>query len=623
MGSTADGALRPIVQGITDIITGFSDLDPEVQKNIFTWAGFLGGTLLVSGALLTTIPKIYDTVKAVEALKNASPKAAAALEGLGKAALPAAAALVAVLIVKKIGEDMLPAAKSTQQMTTALIELSKGKKTVDEAFGSDTFARANNGLFGLKEVFGVKLTQDINTAGSAIARLNDLSFSDNVNDFMNGFIDLGGKLPELRKSIEGIDSAMSNLASTGSADMAAKSFKQIADEAQKQGVKVETTAKSFPQYMESLRKLSNDMKVGLSDQELLNWALGQVPQKMLDAQNSTEGQAKAAELAAQQTEAQQKALDDLGISASGAILHLDRLVGSMIASGLITLSAKDAARAFEQSLDDLDESIKTNGTTLDISTEKGRANEAAFDGIAGAGLRSAEAMAKAGATQPEVQNQLQGTYDALIRAAEKFGITGDDADTMARKVMGIPKDVPINTAIQNFADTMAKAQQIKGAVESIPGFKEIGIYTTEYFKTVDERSAPAVVDPNKLGGHYASGGALDSAPGPKGVDSKLFWGAKGEHVLTDEDVDAMGGQAAVYAFRKQLHNGGVRPSYAAAAPSAPAAMGGFGSGAPLDLDGYTLALNADATMATFHRIAHQAAEAQVSSVSRQVGGMRR
>jgi hypothetical protein len=113
-----------------------------------------------------------------------------------------------------------------------------------------------------------------------------------------------------------------------------------------------------------------------------------------------------------------------------------------------------------------------------------------------------------------------------------------------------------------------------------------------------------VVDPNKLGGHYASGGALDSAPGPKGVDSRLFWGAKGEHVLTDEDVDAMGGQAAVYAFRKQLHNGGVRPSYAAAAPSAPAAMGGFGSGAPLDLDGYTLALNADATMATFHRIDH-------------------
>jgi hypothetical protein len=94
MGSTADGALRPIVQGITDVITGFSNLDPEVQRNIMTWAGFAGGTLLVGGALLTTIPKIYDTVKAVEALKAASPNAAAALSALGKVALPAAAALV-------------------------------------------------------------------------------------------------------------------------------------------------------------------------------------------------------------------------------------------------------------------------------------------------------------------------------------------------------------------------------------------------------------------------------------------------------------------------------------------------------------------------------------------------
>lgn len=55
----------------------------------------------------------------------------------------------------------------------------------------------------------------------------------------------------------------------------------------------------------------------------------------------------------------------------------------------------------------------------------------------------------------------------------------------------------------------------------------------------------------------AGGGDLDSAPGPAGVDSKLFWGAKGEHVLTDRDVNAMGGQGAVYQFRKQLHSGGI------------------------------------------------------------------
>jgi TP901 family phage tail tape measure protein len=52
--------------------------------------------------------------------------------------------------------------------------------------------------------------------------------------------------------------------------------------------------------------------------------------------------------------------------------------------------------------------------------------------------------------------------------------------------------------------------------------------------------------------NHAGGGALN-APGPKGTDSALFWGARGEHVLTADDVDAAGGHGAVYAWRASLH----------------------------------------------------------------------
>ncbi|WP_177246899.1 phage tail tape measure protein [Mycobacterium malmoense] len=51
---------------------------------------------------------------------------------------------------------------------------------------------------------------------------------------------------------------------------------------------------------------------------------------------------------------------------------------------------------------------------------------------------------------------------------------------------------------------------------------------------------------------HAGGGPL-RAPGPKGRDSALFWGADGEHVLTHEDVQAAGGHAGVYAWRAGLH----------------------------------------------------------------------
>lgn len=52
-------------------------------------------------------------------------------------------------------------------------------------------------------------------------------------------------------------------------------------------------------------------------------------------------------------------------------------------------------------------------------------------------------------------------------------------------------------------------------------------------------------------GKFAGGGGIDG-PGAKGQDSVLLWGAPGEHMLTAPEVDKMGGQGAVYAFRKNL-----------------------------------------------------------------------
>jgi TP901 family phage tail tape measure protein len=69
--------------------------------------------------------------------------------------------------------------------------------------------------------------------------------------------------------------------------------------------------------------------------------------------------------------------------------------------------------------------------------------------------------------------------------------------------------------------------------------------------------------------------------GPSGKDTIPAWLAPGEHVLTDDDVDAMGGQAGVYAFRNALHaslGGAVRYFDAGGASSAGAPSGGGGGG---------------------------------------------
>lgn len=63
---------------------------------------------------------------------------------------------------------------------------------------------------------------------------------------------------------------------------------------------------------------------------------------------------------------------------------------------------------------------------------------------------------------------------------------------------------------------------------------------------------------NLVTGRHAAGGPLH-APGPKGVDSALFWGADGEHVIPADEVDAAGGHAGVYAWRAGLHREGGGP----------------------------------------------------------------
>jgi hypothetical protein len=581
MGSTANGFLRPVVQGVTDAIKAFNDLPESAKGTAMGIAGVSGAGLLLGGMVISVIPKIHDTIQAFHDLETGAPRLANGLKGVGKAALVTAGLLAALKVAQTIGESFETATKSTDQWSQAILGLQSNSAKTTDVLGKDMFASSN----------GRQFVDDVKDVGDAVKQVTSPDMIDNINDFGNsvlGALSFGQlhkdtQLDKTRESVKGLDAALTNFSNSGNSTLAAESFHKIAVAADKQGISLEKTATAFPQYMDSLRKYANDMKVRLNDQELLDLAVGRIPQKMKDAQNSTEGAAKTAELAAQATKEQEKALNDVGLAADGTIEHLDKLVASMINSGLITLSARDAARNFEAAIDSLDAAVKKNGTTLDITTAAGRENQAAFDGIAGAGLKSAEAMAKAGAEQVDVTANLHGTYDALIAAAGKFGITGDAADAMARQVMGIPTGVPIDVAIQNYAATLAKINGVKAAVDGITTFKEVSINVkyTESGTAIRDRAS----DAGNAGASYqisAKGGPVNG-PGPKGVDSERFLLAPGEYVLSDRDVDAMGGQAAVTAFRQQLHNGGggVRPMYAASAPPAPAAMGGFAAPASM------------------------------------------
>ena len=94
------------------------------------------------------------------------------------------------------------------------------------------------------------------------------------------------------------------------------------------------------------------------------------------------------------------------------------------------LSGRAGLRDYEQALDDLTKTLRRNGNSLDITTRKGRENQAALDNIASSALRVAENMNKTNRVK-----FLQSARRDLIDAAMNFGKTRAEAAKLADRLL--------------------------------------------------------------------------------------------------------------------------------------------------------------------------------------------
>jgi hypothetical protein len=93
-----------------------------------------------------------------------------------------------------------------------------------------------------------------------------------------------------------------------------------------------------------------------------------------------------------------------------------------------------------------------------------------------------------------LQGNLQQSYQDLITAAGQFGITGDAADTLARKALGIPKETPIESWVNDKASSVLEG--IKGKAESLDGKQVfIDIWQTTHDTTLKK----TIEDPGGMG----------------------------------------------------------------------------------------------------------------------------
>jgi hypothetical protein len=145
---------------------------------------------------------------------------------------------------------------------------------------------------------------------------------------------------------------------------------------------------------------------------------------------------------------------------------------------------------------------------------------------------AAETLATQGsdAALQSLQGSLRRSYDDLVRAAGQFGITGEQADAMARKALGIPNEVPIDTWVNDNAS--GRLDAIKGKADGLDGRVVRLSVVEQYTKMISEIKNPTQADlngdtfrPKQTGGRlpgFAYGGQLPmSGPGTETRDGFL------------------------------------------------------------------------------------------------------
>jgi TP901 family phage tail tape measure protein len=462
MGGTADGFLRPIIQSVTGLINQFDALPEPVKGAVLGFTAVVGVGALVAGTFLTVTPKILDTVNGFRQLSADGSKVPGLLGSIAKAAGLVAIGFTAISAISNI--FTAKQTSSVEDMTQAIIDLNKTGKTAsidtmfqkwDSSFGSgpaDHIHNLNDAVHELADPHVPAVLQNI---------------ADGIQSFTGGAKSDLGQITDRFKSM---GDAMGNLTNSGNLQTAATTFNKISDAFQKNGKSAQDALDVLPGYKNALQEMANQAGVSLSAQDLLNLAMGKIPPQLAAATDATGSYVDAAGNIQVVSKEVQKALADIGLSADGTVASLAKLVKGFEAAGLTQISANEALSNYLASLDAVDASIKKNGTSLDLHTEKGRANQKALDDVASAGLKLIEVNAQNGASQEELSKNLQTTYDDLLANYKAFGITGQKADDMARSVLGIPKNVPIDTAIQNYADSMMKLNGLQTAAQNLNGF---------------------------------------------------------------------------------------------------------------------------------------------------------
>ena len=161
-------------------------------------------------------------------------------------------------------------------------------------------------------------------------------------------------------------------------------------------------------------------------------------------------------------------LDDAKQSADSFRSALDLLTGG-------SLDVEETASRWEASIDAIDQSLKDNGKSLDITTEKGRANRQTLADAAKAALDHASALIETGHSADEAKGAVVQHTLALFKQLKQFGLTDDQAVEYLKTLGLTPKNIDTAIRLSGDADAKRRAQELLDSYQNLPDAKKTQI----------------------------------------------------------------------------------------------------------------------------------------------------
>lgn len=606
--SQAGPGLLTLVNAMAKLV---ASVPPELVGNLMQiYAAFK--LIKLAGAGVGAMAGGFATLGTnITALRAASTAAGGGLTGMN-----------AALNTLSTGGKAMLAAGAVGALVLAMHELSDNKAPV----AVDELSSSLNTLASTGKLTGV-LSTNLDEMASSIAMVSkgasDNGLATMISDFgaWSGLVS-GPSISDAKKNVDAWDKSMANLVRGGKPKEAAAQF-EILKKAWLAG----------GGGMDRLKKTTNDYQNALADQrfeqQMAAESMGMFGQAALDTQAKLDTQKQSA----------------------------DGLRQSIMALNDTSRSAFDAQTRFEEALDKVTASIKDNGASLDIGSEKGRANRDALSGLATATQDAAAKARENGASWAAVNGIFDKGRKSIIDNA--FAITHNrkEAERLADQLLKTPNktaklqgniedlEAKIKTArgklanvpnsrraklLADISDLQAKITAARAALAGVNG-KTATTYVVTKFSTVGSKGSkvPVAKRDYAAGGKvrgYAGGGDVQAypdggyieGPGSGTSDSILTMLGSGNVVRssnTEFIVNAE--QTAKHRRLLELINSGQLPRFAKggltdAEKSARASLrgqmstGGFGRAAGYNLTSFEKGLGAPSDMSSLVNALNQA-----------------